>query len=71
MLEVDVRKRLGGFELRAVDYVTKPFEPREFCARVRSALRTKRLLDLVPKPEGATCPAAAWGLASDKRQVSG
>jgi DNA-binding response OmpR family regulator len=39
-----------GFSLRAVDYITKPFDPNELCARVRVALRTKRLLDLLPTP---------------------
>jgi len=37
--------KLRSFELGAVDYVTKPFEPVELRARVRSTLRTKRLQD--------------------------
>jgi signal transduction histidine kinase/HPt (histidine-containing phosphotransfer) domain-containing protein len=37
--------KLQGFELGAVDYVTKPFEVEELRARVRSVLRTKRLQD--------------------------
>jgi DNA-binding response OmpR family regulator len=40
--------KVFGFSLRAVDYITKPFDPTELCARVRVALRTKRLLDLLP-----------------------
>src|SRR3970282_613074 len=31
--------RILGLELRADDYVTKPFSPRELAARVRSVLR--------------------------------
>jgi len=37
--------KLRGFELGAVDYVTKPYEAAELRARVRSALRTKQLQD--------------------------
>ena len=37
--------KLRGFELGAVDYLTKPFETAELRARLRSALRTKRLQD--------------------------
>jgi two-component system, cell cycle response regulator len=41
--------KIRGLELGAVDYVTKPFEPAELRARVRAALRTKYLLDLLNK----------------------
>ncbi len=37
--------KLRGFELGAVDYVTKPFESAELRARVCAALRTKHLQD--------------------------
>src|ERR1043165_9269049 len=37
--------KLRGFELGAVDYLTKPFESSELRARVRAALRAKRLQD--------------------------
>jgi two-component system, cell cycle response regulator len=43
----DLNAKVRGFELGAVDYVTKPFEPTELRARVRAALRTKTLLDLL------------------------
>lgn len=35
----DETDRVLGLELGADDYVTKPFSPRELCARVRSVLR--------------------------------
>ena len=38
-------EKIRGLELGAVDYVTKPFEPAELRARVKSSLRTKRLID--------------------------
>ena len=53
------RAKVIGFELRAVDYITKPFDPNELCARVRVALRTKRLLDLLPTPTPGIGGAAA------------
>ena len=37
--------KLRGFEMGAVDYVTKPFSVPELQVRVESALRTKRLQD--------------------------
>ena len=37
--------KLRGFELGAVDYLTKPFEPAELRARLRAVLRAKQLQD--------------------------
>lgn len=39
--------KVKGLDLGAVDYVTKPFDAFELCARVRAALRTKHLQDLL------------------------
>src|SRR4051812_43895476 len=39
--------KLRGFDLGAVDYLTKPFESTELRARVRAALRAKKLQDEV------------------------
>jgi len=39
--------KINGLDLGAVDYVTKPFDAFELRARVRAALRTKRLQDLL------------------------
>jgi len=40
-------EKVMGLDLGAVDYVTKPFDAFELRARVRAALRTKRLQDLL------------------------
>lgn len=41
--------KVKGMDLGAVDYITKPFDTFEFRARVRAALRTKRMHDLLTK----------------------
>jgi len=43
----EVADKVRGLDLGAVDYVTKPFDTIELQARVRAALRTKRLQDLL------------------------
>lgn len=40
-------QKIKGLDLGAVDYIIKPFNPAEFTARVRAALRTKFLMDLL------------------------
>ncbi len=41
----DVESKVKGLESGALDYVTKPFDTQELLARVRTALRMKRLYD--------------------------
>jgi two-component system, cell cycle response regulator len=43
----DVMDKVAGFDLGAVDFVTKPFNTAELRARVRAALRTKRYQDML------------------------
>ncbi len=40
-------EKVRGLDLGAVDYVTKPFEPAELCARVRASARSKYMFDLL------------------------
>lgn len=47
-----VLDRILGLEMGADDYLSKPFEPRELYARIRSVLRrTQALLPNMPAPE--------------------
>ena len=39
---IDAEDRIHGLEIGADDYITKPFNPREVAARVRSVLRRSR-----------------------------
>ncbi|MFA6133484.1 MAG: diguanylate cyclase [Phycisphaerae bacterium] len=43
----DIGDKVKGLDLGAVDFVTKPFDAFELRARVRAALRTKHLQDLL------------------------
>ena len=45
--EADSAQKIQGLAMGAVDYVTKPCDPAELTARVRSALRTKELINLL------------------------
>jgi diguanylate cyclase (GGDEF)-like protein len=57
------REKIRGLELGAVDYVTKPFDPAELRVRVRGALRTKYLLDLLSKKARIDGLTALWNRA--------
>lgn len=45
--ETRVEEKVRALDLGALDYIVKPFHPAEFQARMRVALRTKYLLDLL------------------------
>lgn len=45
--ESRIEEKVKALDLGALDYIVKPFHPAEFQARVRVALRTKYLIDLL------------------------
>jgi len=55
----DLADRVVGLEIGADDYVTKPFEPREILARVRSVLRRGPRHDAMAAPAMPT-PAICY-----------
>ncbi len=52
-----------GFELGAVDYVTKPFDTAELQARVRSVLRTQHLVHMLEQKARVDALTGLWNRA--------
>ena len=61
--------RIIGLEIGADDYVTKPFEPRELVARIRSVLRRAERLPEAPADELAY-RFEGWTLDPLKRRLT-
>ena len=61
--------RIVGLEIGADDYVTKPFEPRELVARIRSVLRRAERLPEAPADELAY-RFEGWTLDPLKRRLT-
>lgn len=64
--------RIVGLEMGADDYITKPFNPRELLARIKSVLRRSHALP--PKQQTVTNKCfrfGAWRLDSDRQELSG
>ncbi|MFI5306920.1 MAG: diguanylate cyclase [Polyangiales bacterium] len=59
----DVAAKVRGFDLGAVDYVTKPFEVAELRARVRAALRTRRYQNLLAAKAQLDALTGLWNRA--------
>ncbi|MES2640767.1 MAG: diguanylate cyclase [Myxococcota bacterium] len=66
----DTETKVRALELGAVDFVTKPFEPRELRARVRSALRTKSYLDLLASRAQVDGLTGLWNRAWFDEQLA-
>ena len=65
--------RIFGLEFGADDYVTKPFEPREFVARIRSVLRRSKvegLAKITVKPEQSLLQFGHWVMNLSERTLT-
>ena len=64
----DITDRIVGLELGADDYLSKPFEPRELLARIRTVLR--RSGESEPSaPQGGILRFASWRLDTTARHL--
>ena len=61
--------KVRGLDLGAVDYVTKPFDEIELRARVRAALRTKRLQDMLEQQSFLDGLTGLWNRAYLNRRL--
>jgi two-component system, cell cycle response regulator len=66
----EVYSKVEGFDLGAVDYVTKPFQPAELRARVRAALRTKRYQALLASRAQIDALTSLWNRAYFDRRLA-
>jgi two-component system phosphate regulon response regulator OmpR len=67
----DVVDRVVGLEVGADDYITKPFDPRELRARLKSVLRRTRTPGPAPSAAPDAAPTAATERAAPARVAVG
>ncbi len=66
----DVDDKVAGFDLGAVDFVTKPFNTAELRARVRAALRTKRYHDMLSQRAQLDALTGLWNRGYFNRRLA-
>ena len=67
--------RVVGLELGADDYISKPFSPREVCARVRTVLRRASRSDAAassapPVPSSASTTRGDFAIDEERKSIS-
>jgi two-component system cell cycle response regulator len=67
----DPSVKAAALDLGAIDYITKPFDPAELRARVRSALRTKRYHDLLAARAQLDGLTGLWNRGYFDRRLEG
>jgi len=67
----DEMDRIVGLELGADDYVTKPFNPREILARIKSVLRRSQMLPPKQKNTRGLVQFDQWNFDFSQKEVTG
>jgi two-component system OmpR family response regulator len=63
--------RIVGLELGADDYVTKPFNPRELLARIKSVIRRSRMLPSKPRQAKGAVRFDRWRFDISRKEIIG
>jgi two-component system OmpR family response regulator len=63
--------RILGLELGADDYVTKPFNPRELLARIKSVLRRSQMLPNKPRIPKGVVKFDRWQFDISRKEIMG
>lgn len=67
----DETDKIVGLELGADDYVTKPFNPRELLARIKSVLRRSRMLPPQQRDNSGVVEFGGWRFDLSQKEIIG
>ncbi|MBL4773471.1 MAG: response regulator, partial [Alcanivoracaceae bacterium] len=65
----DDTDRIVGLEIGADDYLTKPFNPRELLARIKSVIRRSRMLPLRQYQKKGLVQFAQWRMNLSQKEI--
>ena len=63
--------RIVGLEVGADDYVTKPFNPRELLARIKSVIRRSQMLPRRQKQQKGLVRFGQWQMDLSQKEITG